>query len=60
MDMSKQLTDVMKLHLVPQDDPAAWEFPGREPGKPTHPVTFLGRWTKLLKQAGVNTESRMP
>jgi integrase len=52
-DMSKQLTDVMKLHLAQQDDPAAWVFPGRDPEMPMHPVTFLGRWTKLLRQTGI-------
>ena len=51
--MSKQLTDVMKLHLTRQADPTGWVFPGRDPEMPMHPVTFLGRWTKLLKQAGV-------
>jgi integrase len=52
-DMSKQLTDVMKLHLAQQSDPTAWVFPGKAPEMPMHPITFLGRWTKLLNQAGI-------
>jgi hypothetical protein len=51
--MSKQLTDVMKLHLAQQSDPTAWVFPGKAPEMPMHPTTFLGRWTKLLNQAGI-------
>jgi integrase len=53
VDMSKQLTDTMKLHLAQQSDPAAWVFPGKAAGMPMHPTTFLGRWTRLLHQAGV-------
>jgi integrase len=30
-----------------------WVFPGRDAEMPMHPVTFLGRWTKLLNQAGI-------
>jgi integrase len=52
-DMSKQLTDVMKLHLAQRSDPTAWVFPGKAPEMPMHPTTFLGRWTKLLNQAGI-------
>jgi integrase len=53
VDMSKQLTDAMKLHLAQKASPTEWVFPGKDPGMPMHPVTFLGRWTKLLNQAGV-------
>lgn len=31
VDMSNQLTDVMKLHLAPYTDSRAWIFPGRDP-----------------------------
>jgi integrase len=51
--MSKQLTHTMKLHLAQQSDLTAWVFPGKAAGMPMHPTTFLGRWTKLLRQAGV-------
>jgi integrase len=53
VDMSKQLTDVMKLHLAEKAYPNAWLFPGRDSEMPMHPVTFLGRWTKLLQECGV-------
>jgi hypothetical protein len=60
MDMSKPLTDVMKRHLAHQAGPAAAVFPGRESEMPMYPVTFLGRWTKLVKRAGVTTARPMP
>jgi integrase len=53
VDMSRQLTDVMKLHLASCTEETAWLFPGSDPETPMHPVTFLGRWTNLLKKAGV-------
>jgi integrase len=51
--MSKQLTGMTKLHLVRKASPTEWVFPGKAPEMPIHPGTFLGRWTKLLSQAGV-------
>jgi integrase len=53
VDMSKQLSGMMKLHLAQEASPTEWVFPGKDPEMPIHPVTFLGRWTKLLSQAGV-------
>ena len=53
VDMSKQLTATLKLHLADQANPTAWVFPGRGPDAPMNPMTFLGRWTTLLKAAGV-------
>jgi integrase len=53
VDMSKQLTGMTKLHLAQKAPPTEWVFPGKAPEMPTHQVTFLGRWTKLLSQAGV-------
>jgi integrase len=53
VDMSKQLTATMKLHLADRVNPMEWVFPGRHPEAPMHPVTFLGRWTKLFESTGV-------
>jgi integrase len=52
VDMSKQLTATLKLHLADRDDPTAWVFPGRGPDAPMNPITFLGRWTTLRDQLG--------
>jgi integrase len=53
VDMSRQLTATLKLHLADRDDPSTWVFPGRGPDAPMNPVTFLARWTSLLKVAGI-------
>jgi integrase len=53
VDMSKQLTGMMKPHLAQKASPTEWVFPGKDPDMPIHPVTFLGRWTEFLSQAGV-------
>jgi integrase len=43
----------MTLHLAQRALAMEWVFPGRDAEMPMHPVTFLGRWTKLLNQAGI-------
>jgi integrase len=53
VDMSKQLTAAMKVYVADRADPEGWVFPGQTPEMPMQPVTFLGRWTKLLRKAGV-------
>jgi integrase len=43
----------MTLHLAQKALAMEWVFPGRDAEMSMHPVTFLGRWTKLLNQAGI-------
>jgi integrase len=52
VDMSKQLTGMLKLHLAQKASPTEWVYPGKDPKTPMHPVTFPGRWTIMKAGRG--------
>ena len=46
VDTSGRLAEAMTPFPAWYAEPAAWVFPGGDPGMPMHLVMLLGRWTK--------------